>query len=277
MPAQIVPVFVDEKSNMSSQYANVIQGISAAASHTNLRLDLISEKSFSAVDFGKLPYAAIVTGISMPFIQKTIDSLRTHQRCAVLAGMDSEQFGNDVSCATPSRRVETQQLINYLHRCNKSKIALVGFGRHSINDNFRYHAAMSAMTTWGKLLREHDVFLWEREPGECFDAFMCEYTRYNAVICPNDIIAIHFIDYLQTHGIQVPNDLFVASFGGFSIGRYHKPSITSMNMNMHSVGEQSFQVWRFITKNESAQQSALKITVPSCILIRDSTANTPGG
>ncbi len=273
MVDQAVPVFMDEKSNTSSQYANVIQGIASAASHANLRPHLISEKSLDAVDFGELPYAVIVTGISLPFIQKTIASLRSHQRFAVLAGMDSEQFGHDVSCATPSRRVETQQLVNYLHRCAKSDIALVGFGRHSINDNFRYHAAMSAVTAWGKLLQERDVYLWDREPVECFDDFLRDHARYNAVICPNDIIAIHLIDYLMRRGIQVPHDLFVASFGGFSVGRYHKPSVTSMTMNMHSVGEQAYHAWRFIIKNESAQQTALKITVPGRILIRESTAN----
>jgi DNA-binding LacI/PurR family transcriptional regulator len=272
MRDQVVPVFLDEKSYTSSQYTNVIQGINVAASHINMRPDLISEKSFDSVDFNEIPFAAIVTGISMPFIQKTIASLRAHQRCAVLAGMDSEQFGNDVSCATPSRRVETQQLVNYLHHCNKGNIALVGFGCHSINDNFRYHAAMSAVTAWGKLLHEHDVFLWEQEPNESFDNFLNNHSQYNAVICPNDMIAIHFIDYIKKHGIQVPKDLFVSSFGGSSIGCYHKPSVTSMTMDMLSVGEQAFQVWRFVMKNESAQQTALKITVPSRILIRESTA-----
>lgn len=270
----VVPVFLDEKSYSSSQYANVVQGITSAASHANLRLELISEKTFGGVDFGELPYAAVVTGVSMPFIQNTIGSLRTHKRCAVLAGLDSEQFGHDVSCTTPSRRVETQQLVNYLHRCAKGNIALVGFGSHSINDNFRYHAAMSAVTAWGKLLREHDVFLWEREPIESFDRFLHNRSRYNAVICPNDMIAIHFINYMKLHGILVPRHLYVASFGGLEIGRFHKPSVTSMTMDMVAVGEQAFQAWRFVIKNEGAQQTALKITVPSRILIRESTANS---
>ncbi len=273
MRDQMVPVFLDEKSYASSQYANVIEGISSAMSHSGLRLEMICENTFHTISFHTLPHAAIVTGVSMPYIQKTIDCLRAHGRCAVLAGMDSEQFGNDISCATPSRRVETQQLVNYLHRCGKSNIALVGFGSRSINDNFRYHAAMSAVTAWGKLLREQDVFLWEREPSESFDRFLRNHSPYNAVICPNDMISIRLIDYLKQHSLHVPQDLFVASFGGLDIGRFHQPSVTSMTMDMLAVGEQAFQVWRFVMKNEGAQ-TALKITVPSRILIRQSTANT---
>ena len=133
-----------------------------------MRIKLFPDTHFDGIDFSQLPPISIVTGISMPFIQKAIARLRENGRFAVLAGTDSEQFGHDVSCATPSRRTETQQLVNYLYNCGKRRLALVGFGQHSINDNFRYHAAMSAVAAWGLFLREKDVWLWEHDPMESF-------------------------------------------------------------------------------------------------------------
>ena len=274
MRDQMIPVFVDEKSASSSQYANTIQGIRTAAARCNMRLRLISDARFDETDFETLPGVAIVTGVSMPFIQKAIARLRSHGRYAVLAGTDSEQFGHDVSCATPSRRTETQQLVNYLYNCGKRRIALVGFGRRSINDNFRYHAAMSAVAAWGNLLKDEDVWLWEQDPSESFQQFLQVHDRYDAAICPNDVIAVWLVDFLQKNGTRVPDDLFVASFGNMAIGRYHIPSITSMTMDMLVVGEQAFNVWRFLMKNDKSQQTALKMTVPSRLLIRQSTANT---
>ena len=274
MRDQMIPVFVDEKSASSSQYANTIQGIRTAAARCNMRLRLISDARFDETDFETLPGVAIVTGVSMPFIQKAIARLRSHGRYAVLAGTDSEQFGHDVSCATPSRRTETQQLVNYLYNCGKRRIALVGFGRRSINDNFRYHAAMSAVAAWGNLLKDEDVWLWEQDPSESFEQFLQVHSRYDAAICPNDVIAVWLVDFLQKNGTRVPDDLFVASFGNMAIGRYHIPSITSMTMDMLVVGEQAFNVWRFLMKNDKSQQTALKMTVPSRLLIRQSTANT---
>lgn len=273
MREQAIPVFIDEKSALSSQYANTVQGIRAAAARCNMRIKQISDTRFDEIDMDGLPAGAIVTGVSMPFIQKAIGRLRAHGRYAVLAGTDSEQFGHDVSCATPSRRTETQQLVNYLYNCGKKRIALVGFGRRSINDNFRYHAAMSAVATWGNLLRDEDVWLWEQDPSECFERFWQVNSRYDAVICPNDIMAVCLVDYLKKRDIRVPEDLFVASFGNMAIGRYHVPSITSMTMDMRVVGEQAFNVWRFLMKNEKSQQTALKMTVPSRLLVRESTAN----
>ena len=128
MREQYVPVFYDENSSASSQYANTIQGIRIAAGRYGMHLKLFSDTDFDRTDFFSLPQIAIVTGTSLPFIQKAISRLRECDRFVVLAGMDSEQFGHDVSCATPSRRTETLQLINYLCNCGKRKIAMVGFG-----------------------------------------------------------------------------------------------------------------------------------------------------
>lgn len=276
MKEQHVPVFHDEKSSASAQYTQIIQGIRTAAGRYGMRLRLISDAEFDQTDFSALPQIAIVTGTSFPLIQKTIARLRENDRLAVLAGTDSEQFGHDVSCATPSRRTETQQLINYLYNCGKKKIALVGFGARSINDNFRYHAAMSAIAAWGMILHEKDIWLWEQEPMDSFVSFAGVAREYDAVVCPNDIIAVYLVDYLRSQGVRVPEDLFVASFGNMAIGRYHSPSVTSMTMDMHYVGEQAFSVWRYLMKSEvSTRQIALKITVPSRLLIRESTACMP--
>lgn len=85
---------------------NTIQGIRMAACRYGMHLNLFSDADFDKTDFSSLPQIAIVTGTSLPFIQKAISRLRDNDRFAVLAGMDSEQFGYDVSCshATAARR-----------------------------------------------------------------------------------------------------------------------------------------------------------------------------
>lgn len=271
MANRVIPVFYDEKSAASTQYANTIQGIRAAAARGGVRMLPISDVQLSGLDMGELPAAAVVTSASMPFVTQVIRLLRAAGRRTVLAGLDSEQFGSDISCATPSRRAETQQLVNYLYNCGKERIALVGFGQNSINDNFRYHAAMSAVAVWGRLLTDSDVWLWQNDPRPSFEAFLEVANRYDAVICPNDVMAIGLINCCKAHGLAVPGALYVASFGNMNIGRFYRPSITSMTMEMSVVGEQAFNVWRFITAGDGAQETALKISVPSRILAREST------
>ncbi len=273
MREQLIWVFYDEKSAAASQYANMLQGLRTAASRYGARLQMAEEQTLGTVDFSRIDTAAIIASANLVYIQEVINALRDNDLHPILAGMDAEQFGPGVSCATPSRRAETQQLVNYLYHCQRRHIALVGFGRHSINDNFRFHAAMSAVAAWGNILTQEDVWLWEHDPGACFDAFRPVAQRYDAVICPNDMMAICFITYCKAHGLRVPQDLFVASFGNTTIGRLYQPSITTMTMDMTHVGELTFNIWQFLMMKEGLRQSALKITAPSRILVRQSTAD----
>ena len=148
-----------------------------------------------------------------------------------------------------------------------------GFGRNSINDNFRYHAAMSAVAAWGKPLAETDVWLWQRDPRASFEAFLDVADRYDAVICPNDIMAIFFIDSCKAHGHP--------RAGGFIrrlLWQYERRAF--LPPVRHHDDDGYVRGWAsrlltpavFLTSNEASQETALKITVPSRILVRESTA-----
>lgn len=84
---------------------------------------------------------------------------------------------------------------------------MVGFGMRSINDSFRYHAAMSAVASWGEVFQEKDVWRWEQDPMDSFRSFARVAREYEAVVCPNDAIAIYLVNYLKQQGIIVPDDL----------------------------------------------------------------------
>lgn len=265
-----LPVFYDEASAASTQYSSILSGMRAAAAHNGTRVDLISQEKAAGLDVSALAPVAVIACASMPYIRQMISLLRAHGRRTVLAGMDSEQFDDDVSYATPSRRIETQQLVNYLYQCGKERLALVGFGKNSVNDTFRYHAAMSAVALWGRILKE-DVWLWVNDPCESFEAFLDAAAANDAVICPNDIMAICLISGCRARGSRVPEDLYVASFGNTAVGGFFRPSITSMTMDMAYVGEQAYHVWRFLLTTAGPLNTSLKITVPSRILAREST------
>lgn len=273
MKEQMIPVLYDKKTVESTQYANAMQGIRSAAARYGQHLHLIDAEEIDDTDLSALPDVCIIVSISMPFIERTLSLMRRYRRYAVLTGIDSEQFGSDVSCATPSRRAETQQLVNYLYKCGREKIALVGFGKNSINDNMRYHAALTAAAVWGNMLTEKDVFQWEHDPQESFNAFLEKCDRYDAVICPNDVISVCLINVCRKHGIRVPDNIYLASFGNMNLSSYYSPTITSVTMDMFSVGEQTYNVWRFLTMGDRQMHSSVKITVPSRILARESTAN----
>ena len=270
--SSFVPVFIDGKSYGSAQYKDIIQGIESGASRFNLRVQVFSEEELPSLNAASLPPVAIVTGTSLPFLKSVVENLSSAGVRTVLGGLDNELFGSHISCATPSRRVETQQLVNYLCDVGRGSIALCGFGAHSINDMFRYHAALSAMAARGMGADGKEMPPWNASPLESFELFREKASRYDAVICPNDMIAAYFINHFERHGIRVPEDLYVAGFGNACIGRFFRPGITTTTMDMVKVGQQTFNVLRFLTDNLD-QEMALKVSVRSRIIIRASTAN----
>lgn len=270
MKEQPIPVFYDAESAASRQYRETLRGLKAAATKAGRHILLISQKEMPDFSFDRAVDPAVIASDSLPYVRQVIHRLRQSGRRVVLAGLDSEQFGADISCATPSRRAETQQMINYLYSLGKRRFALVGFGLHSINDTFRYHAVMSALAALRLEMDERDVWRWHREPQSTLSAFISCADPYEVAICPNDTMAIRLINDCRLSGVHVPRDLWVASFGNTMIGRYNSPSITTMTMDMNHVGEQAFAVWQFLNAQPHSG-AGIKITVPSRLLVREST------
>lgn len=273
MIGSAIPVFYDEKSMRSSQYTKILQGVRSAAGRHGLQLYTVSDAVFPYADASRITPVVIAMSADMPFLRMVIDKMDGLKAHVLLAGCDSEQFGRIASCVTPFRRAETEKLIRYLFRCGKKHLALVGFGSNSINDNLRCAAAVSAAAALGSPFDKRDIYFWTDDPRECVLRFLKSIKRYDAAVCPNDIMSVFLTNLCAEHGIRVPNDLFAASFGNMSVAACHSPSITSMTMDLTRIGEQAFYGWRFLINHKDARESALKILVPGKLVIRESTAN----
>ncbi len=270
-----IPVFIDTASSSATPYRETLRGLKSAAQKSGLKIMTVSEKEMPTHPFAEYPGVSVIASDSLSYIREVLSALRASGCRAVLAGLDSEQFGPDVSCATPSRRSETQQMMNYLYSLGIRKAALVGYGTASINDMFRYHALLSAADALDMDIGEADAFLWHRDPEDAFGAFLSSPVSYPCAICPNDNVAIQFIRRCKSIGRRVPEELYVASFGDKIIGRYYTPSVTTMTMDMALVGEQTFAAWQYLSRLPRENRTALRFTVPSRLLVRESTGGRP--
>jgi hypothetical protein len=226
------------------------------------------------IDWEALPPVVILTTGSLAFIQHVLQKIKPLKKRVVLAGLDSQSFGADISCATPSRQSETNLLISYFHYYNRKKIALVGFRTDGINDMLRYQTAISAISAFGEESMLASSFFWNASLTECLDSFISSVENHNGAICPNDASAICLINSCKANGVRVPEDLYVASFTNMQIGRFSKPSLTTVAPDFHAIGEQTFNAWRFLSEHMDSE-FALKIHVPSTLIVRRSTDYMP--
>ena len=150
-------------------------------------------------------------------------------------------------------------------------IALVACGESSVNDLMRCEILKGYLYTRGCPNPDDAIFFYRERVDESFEAFWEKRENFDAVICPNDYVALCFIRYCKEHGLRVPEDLYVAAFSNRTLSRYCKPSITSMSINFVDVGECSYYAWEFL-ENHKMEDHQIHITTPSSLIVRESTA-----
>ena len=95
------------------------------------------------------------------------------------------------------------------------------------------------------------------------------------MLCPNAFVAVAFLQFCEEKGIVVPNDLLVACMKDHSIGRYCKPSLTSLAVDFFAIGEQSVIVWQYL-QEEGNERFRMRIAIQGHVIERESTGTARG-
>lgn len=275
-----IPVFTDPRFAESSWFQEILAGISASALRSKFAVKPYTVLP-SKEETAQLPLWTILAGGSYECLASTVAFLSANRRHIILAGVDSDLFGEAVSCVTLNRRAETERLVTYLHGCGRTRIALFGFQPRSVNDTIRYRAALNAAAFGGCPIAEDNIFFAEESIKTCFSRFLPNADSFDAVICPNDIVAVYFVTAAKSNGIAVPNDIFVTGFSNLAIGLHCSPPLTTVAMDLFGIGATAFQAWQFQSKNfkcfrdEGEIISQLKMQVPAKLIVRESTNLMP--
>lgn len=271
MPNTLLPVISDPYYLKSTWCQEIFTGIKSATKKLRCQFDVtIFSTPINEIDISSLPPIVIVTNGSQSYIKKAMDGLLRAGKHIVLSGLDSEQFGEMISCATSSRHSDMDRLVYYLTVHGRKRIALVGFWRESINDMLFYHSAMSAALRYDAQISNHAVYFWNEQLSESLDDFIKNANQFDAVICPNDTVAICVARYCKERNIRIPEDLYLTGISNMQIGRYSEPSLTTIAMDFIRIGEETLNVWQYV-RDHIPVPTSIKILVPGKIIVRAST------
>lgn len=271
MDDRIVPVLWDEECFSSSIYNEMAQGIVSAATPCQHTVEIYT-KIEDVLEKVPQNRTVIVIGYEAPRLQTFLTTLTEQGRQVLLAGLDGDRFGAQISSASPSRRRATALLIQYLLACGKKRIALVACGDRSVNDMMRCETLRSYLLLQGCQEPDKHIFYYRDRVEESFDAFLPHWQEFDAVICPNDYVALCLIRHCQDRGIRIPEDLYLAAFSDRALSRFCKPSITTMSIDFMAVGDCAYQAWKFLEEHREENLN-IQITTPSRLVVRQSTNN----
>lgn len=271
MIARSVTVMLDPACAHSEWHSEIIKGIRKSASATQRTVQVIDLPREGVPVDPALPDPVILSGFSLDTLMEAIHKLTVQKKRIVLAGIDADSLLSHVSCVTHSRSRQTVQLLQYLAGCGRRRVALLGIGEHSINDLVKVSTATRYTAGFNQPITQADVFMWRTHIGECYERFWPVAAHYDAVLCPNDYVALHTLNQLKAHGLRVPEDIYLVSFSNLAVSRYCQPALTTVTMDFSAIGRYAFSLWQQL-QALGDRDLASKIIAPSRLLVRGSTA-----
>ncbi|GAA0178896.1 LacI family DNA-binding transcriptional regulator [Clostridium sediminicola] len=162
----------------------------------------------------------------------------------------------------------TEYLINLGHK----NIAIITQEYKSIRSRYdRILGYQDALIKNGLTVDQNLINVWDRPFGinDSFEALLRSTNPPTAIFTMHSAITIDLLNYLNTHNINVPEDLSLIGFDELPLANLLKTPITVVNQSPYEIGEKSAELllWKITHKKETLNK---KIVLPCELIIRDS-------
>lgn len=162
------------------------------------------------------------------------------------------------------------KIISYFKMHGKTGIAYFGINPNSKSDLVKAHHLYNMYQPF----TTNDLFLIKENFSDCFSSFVDKRNEYDAVICPNDFIAVALMkklskidpDYIKSH--------FIIGFMDSYISKLYHTSVTSVTYDIKAVLKAISTIYRALT-HDRHNFNSVNIQLPNLINVRDSTQNAP--
>ena len=150
-------------------------------------------------------------------------------------------------------------LLDYFESCKRTRVALFAVSLESPADKLKTDAFLSYKSKSGDQFNQKDVFYFRGMTKSTCESFISVCSDYDAVIGTNDVSTAILLQNLKAHGINVPEDIFVASFGDTSLSKSTTNELTLALLDCYSVGMQAAKMCVALTKATNISSSVIRL------------------
>lgn len=220
----------------------------------NLYLSLVSQLRIKRIPFLEITdscpagvQAVFVIAASLNWTRAVISQLNQAGHQPILICNQSERIpGCLYSCVCSDVHASMRDLMDMLHRHDRTRIALYGAGVSSIADRSR----MGSLFSWqGDDFPGIQVFQNEGSLSGCFDRFYARRKEFDAVVCMNDYAALSLVRSLKRLDPDCLTRLTIVSCAGTKISEYYRAHITSLSMSFEPYGKAALALYECLLKN----------------------------
>ena len=267
----VVPVLIDSEGAEIPTVLSIVNSIQKTAAKKGLAVQIFPDYESIVNSSSTAKETIILVGFASPKLYRILSMLRAAGKQVVITNVDTDHIDARYSCVSFSRRLATEQTLDYLIRRGAERIAMIGCGIGSSNDDVHAYAMKNYLNHHSMVSGK--CFYYQNEIQETFDAFYKEHSDYDTVLSVNPYIAVAFLRFCEDHNIKIPENLMLACMKDSYICRYCKPSITCLSENVSLIGEEAIVVWQYL-ENASSDDVRMRISVMGNIVERESTKNS---
>lgn len=161
--------------------------------------------------------------------------------------------------------------VEYLIDCGCQKIAFIG--RRSLSSaEERFNGYCEALNDKNieinrKLIQSQPFTFDGGYKGT--KALLKEKVEFDAIFAGNDVMAFGAIACLQSHGMNVPQDIQVVGFDDIWMAKWYNPSLTTLCQPVAEIGQAAVNL--LLNLREKTEPKVLEMRFLPQLIIRDST------
>ena len=264
-----------QKGNSSHWTSQYLKGIKEETKRKGHELQIL-ECSLDAADLPQGPSdagASIVISGTYNWTSGICTLLSSKNIKPIVVGYDQSDDITATGYVLMDYKKAIYDLLDYFISSGRRRVALFAVSLQSPADKLKSDAFLSYIGENGERFNQKDIFYFRQMTINTCQSFISVCSDYDAVIGTNDVSTSILLDMLKTHGIRVPEDIFIATFADTSLSKSTTNELTLALLNCKAVGVQAAKSCILLSKAHNVSSSVIKLGCE--IEVKGSTANIP--
>jgi LacI family transcriptional regulator len=178
-----------------------------------------------------------------------------------------------ISCVLHDENGGFRELLAHLVSFGHRAIASIA-GPQDLSTGRNRHLAVRDYAAQTKIKIAPTIFARafnEQEGQRCMEELLAERTKFTAVVCANDRLAIGAIAALKQHGRRCPQDVSVTGFNDMPMVERIEPALTTVRVQHYRAGFDAAEMLVEQMQQEARKRVAHQIRLPVELVVREST------
>lgn len=233
--------FITEPAYHNSFWCQkTLKGLKTQAGLRKIHLTALKEVSLLQTPANKENTVIMLLGTSIKWIRHIVAlSREMGYVCLLVTGDQMPETVDRVSSVLIDYQSGMYALLSHLKSLGDERIALFGVNPNSYTDSMKLRY----------FPRKKDIYYNYDSITACAGQFWSNASSYDAVICSNHAVAVYLHHFLQSRGVNLKDDLHLATFGDSILSDLMEPPITSIVHDYQELGAQAINAYSFLTRN----------------------------